>query len=436
MSTAVEQALLVLLHVLVVGQREAVQHAVQPHQPRGDARRLRAQQLGRVGVLLLRHDRGPRGPGVRDLAEAELLAGPQHDLRPQAREVGRAGRGGRQEVEHEVAVGDRVDRVRRHRRRSRARAPGSRGRCRSSRRPARPRRAAGRSSSRARTRSAARRAGTSRSTRAGGARGRPAARAAGAYSPASASRDDGRRAWTSALCRRWSDSRVPSACARVNIAMSVATWSLRERAVCSLPPTGPTISVSRRSIAMWTSSSASSKRNSPSSSSRPTRSSPFSSASRSASLMIAGGGQHRRVRARLLDVVGASRQSKPMDALSCRKTGSWGWEKRDTEPSSWRHGADRAPRPAGGSGRRAPVRIGQALLRRLRRHRGPRAAAARRGSTGAARTLRAGSSATWPRPAARSSACSPASRRGAARSSRAASSRSRSRGSRRGAGPG
>ena len=40
------------------------------------------------------------------------------------------------------------------------------------------------------------------------------------------------------------------------MATSVATWSLRERAVWSLPPTGPTISVSRRSIAMWMSSSS------------------------------------------------------------------------------------------------------------------------------------------------------------------------------------
>ena len=38
-----------------------------------DPRRLRAQQLGCVGVLLLRHDRGARAPGVRELAEAELL---------------------------------------------------------------------------------------------------------------------------------------------------------------------------------------------------------------------------------------------------------------------------------------------------------------------------------------------------------------------------
>ena len=43
--------------------------------------------------------------------------------------------------------------------------------------------------------------------------------------------------------------------ARTSIATSVATWSLRERAVWSFPPTGPTISVRRRSIAMWMSSS-------------------------------------------------------------------------------------------------------------------------------------------------------------------------------------
>ena len=77
-----------------------------------------------------------------------------------------------------------------------------------------------------------------------------------------------------------------SACARANIAMSVATWSLRERAVWSFPPTAPTISVSRRSTAMWMSSSESRKANSPSSSSAATRSRPPNSSSRSASLMM------------------------------------------------------------------------------------------------------------------------------------------------------
>ena len=42
----------------------------------------------------------------RTSAEPELLARPQHDLRAQARQVRRAGRGGAEEVQDEVAVGD------------------------------------------------------------------------------------------------------------------------------------------------------------------------------------------------------------------------------------------------------------------------------------------------------------------------------------------
>ena len=110
----VEEVLLVLLHVLVVGQRSPVHHPVQRREVPDDPRRLRAQQLGRVGVLLLRHDRGARRPGVADLAEPELLRGPEHDLRAQPRQMRRAGRRGGEEVEHEVAVGDGVDRVRHH----------------------------------------------------------------------------------------------------------------------------------------------------------------------------------------------------------------------------------------------------------------------------------------------------------------------------------
>ena len=53
----VEQVLLVLLQILVVGQRQRVHHAVKCRQVPDDAWRLRAQQLGRIGVLLLRHDR-------------------------------------------------------------------------------------------------------------------------------------------------------------------------------------------------------------------------------------------------------------------------------------------------------------------------------------------------------------------------------------------
>jgi len=107
----VEEVFLVLLEVLVVGQRQPVHDAMQRHQVTGDAGGLGAQQLGGVRVLLLGHQRGARGVGVRDLAERKFLARPHHDLRPQARQMHRAGGGGGDEVEHEVAIGDGVDRV-------------------------------------------------------------------------------------------------------------------------------------------------------------------------------------------------------------------------------------------------------------------------------------------------------------------------------------
>jgi len=77
-----------------------------------------------------------------------------------------------------------------------------------------------------------------------------------------------------------------SAWARVNIAISVATWSLRERAVWSLPPTGPSSSVSRRSIAIWMSSSSTWTSNVSSSISFRTAASPRSSETRSSAPMM------------------------------------------------------------------------------------------------------------------------------------------------------
>ncbi|CAB4944516.1 unannotated protein [freshwater metagenome] len=50
----------------------------------------------------------------------------------------------------------------------------------------------------------------------------------------------------------------------VHSAKSVATWSLRERAVCRRAPGSPTSSVRWRSIAMWMSSSSAPNGNVPS----------------------------------------------------------------------------------------------------------------------------------------------------------------------------
>ena len=109
----VEEVLLVLLQILVVGERQGVHDPEQRAVMGGDARRLRAQELGRVRVLLLRHDRRAARPRVAQGHEPELLARPQHDLGAEAAQVHRAGRRRAEVVEDEVAVGDGVDRVRR-----------------------------------------------------------------------------------------------------------------------------------------------------------------------------------------------------------------------------------------------------------------------------------------------------------------------------------
>ena len=100
----VEQMLLVFLEVLVIGQRQAVHEAVQRDQVAGQTRRLGPQQLRRVRILLLGHDRGPRSPRVRQLAESKLLAGPQHELGAQPREVHGASGGRGQIVHDEITV--------------------------------------------------------------------------------------------------------------------------------------------------------------------------------------------------------------------------------------------------------------------------------------------------------------------------------------------
>ncbi len=66
---------------------------------------------------------------------------------------------------------------------------------------------------------------------------------------------------------------------------SVATWSLRLRAVCSLAPAAPASSVTRRSTAVWMSSSVATNTNEPVASSDSTVSSAASTASRSATLI-------------------------------------------------------------------------------------------------------------------------------------------------------
>ncbi|CVN93909.1 Uncharacterised protein [Streptococcus pneumoniae] len=107
----VEDGLLVLLQVAVVGQRHALERGQQPREVADEAAGLAAGQLGDVRVLLLRHDRGPRGVRVVQRHEARLLGGPEDDLLRDAGQVDADHRGDPRELRVHVAGGGAVDRV-------------------------------------------------------------------------------------------------------------------------------------------------------------------------------------------------------------------------------------------------------------------------------------------------------------------------------------
>ena len=107
----VEDLFLVFLHVLGIGQRQPLHHGEQRHRRPHDPPQLGAQQLCRVGVLLLRHDAAARGPAIRQAHEAELGRGPDHQLFRKARQVHGADAAGGKEFQREVAVADAVQRI-------------------------------------------------------------------------------------------------------------------------------------------------------------------------------------------------------------------------------------------------------------------------------------------------------------------------------------
>ena len=183
----VEERRLVLLQVAVVGERQALQRGQQRDQVaehaarscRAPARRRRGSSSAASSSCRSRRRRAASTkPNSLDRPEHELLGEPRRGAR---RAIARGG----EELDDEVAVGDRVEAVAaltRAKPSSRAtqRAVERERRCRRARR----RRAAARRRARGSRRSARGRARASRGRRAGGARAAPAARAAGACSPA------------------------------------------------------------------------------------------------------------------------------------------------------------------------------------------------------------------------------------------------------------
>ena len=101
----------VVLHVLRIGERQALHRHHQRGLAAEDAPGVAADQLGGVGIALLRHDRAAGRPLVAQSDEAERLRRPQHELFRQAAEVQRRLRRAGQVIEREVAVAHPVQAV-------------------------------------------------------------------------------------------------------------------------------------------------------------------------------------------------------------------------------------------------------------------------------------------------------------------------------------
>ena len=101
----------VVLHVLRIGQRQALHRHHQRCKATHDPARMPPHQFRGIGVLLLRHDRTAGGQSIRQPDKAERLAGPEDQFFRQTAEMDRALRGGLQVIECEVAIRDRIQTV-------------------------------------------------------------------------------------------------------------------------------------------------------------------------------------------------------------------------------------------------------------------------------------------------------------------------------------
>ena len=220
---------------------------------------LAARELGDVGVLLLREHRRAGRVRVGKLDEPELLGRPEHDLLADAREVRLRERRDEQRLGDEVAVGHRVERVLERTRETELGCD------------------VGRVERQARSRQ---RAGAERRHRRAIERVAPTVDVAAErpevreemvrehhrlralhvrVARAGRCRPRLRPGARSTSCSAVMRSTCSRPARRRNSRRSSATWSLRLRPVCSLAPAGPARSVTRRSIAVWMSSSVGSE---------------------------------------------------------------------------------------------------------------------------------------------------------------------------------
>ena len=107
----IERALLVLLHVLRIGERQALHDDEQAGQRADDAARLAAHQFGGVGIALLRHDRRAGREASESATKPNCGVAQSTISSAKRRQVDGADRRGGEGFEHEIAIGHAVERI-------------------------------------------------------------------------------------------------------------------------------------------------------------------------------------------------------------------------------------------------------------------------------------------------------------------------------------
>ena len=105
---SIKERHLVFLIVAIVGERLRFHDGEQRHQMPVHARRLAANQLRHVRVLLLRHDARSGGEAISEFDKAEALRRPENQFFAPARQMHHQNRGARREFNEEVAVAHRI----------------------------------------------------------------------------------------------------------------------------------------------------------------------------------------------------------------------------------------------------------------------------------------------------------------------------------------
>ena len=107
----IEERLLVLLVVAIVGERLCLHERQQRDEVPVYAPRLAADQLGHVGIFFLRHDGRAGAEAVSKLDEAKTGIRPQNEFLAEARKVHSDKRRTGAELDRKIAIGDGIDRV-------------------------------------------------------------------------------------------------------------------------------------------------------------------------------------------------------------------------------------------------------------------------------------------------------------------------------------